>query len=366
MPYRVIQWGTGSVGKHALRTIIERPDLELAGVRVYNPAKAGKDAGEILGIDPVGIVATDDPEEILALDADCVCYTALGTTLDDIEKPLDDICRILESGKNVVSSAVEYFAYLGPGNTTTREAKELYTRLDAACSVGGSTFYHVGINPGFTMDIWPITLTRLSRRIDRIEATEVVDMTKYASKHMVFDYIGFGQPDGYVSPLDNQLANPYDSAFYISMLMVADALGIELDDVKYHREVALADQPIDLVAGLVQPGTTAAMRMHLDGMRGGKTLIKFMYVWRVSNDVAPEWPSGASRWLVNIEGDPKVESELIASTDQDGGRAVSLTVATLCLNSLPAVCTAAPGLLNNLTIAPHGGGYFMPATGGAV
>src|SRR5437879_1366619 len=104
MTYRIIQWGTGSVGKHALRTIVERPDYELAGVRVYNPDKVGKDAGELLGGAPFGIRATDDIEEILAIDADCVCYTALGSTLGDSEAPLDDICRLLASGKNVVSS----------------------------------------------------------------------------------------------------------------------------------------------------------------------------------------------------------------------------------------------------------------------
>ena len=151
----------------------------------------------------------------------------------------------------------------------------------------------------------------------------------------------------------------YDSAFYVSMLMLADSLGVELDNVQYHREVALTDQPLTVAAGRIEAGTTAAMRMHLDGMRNSKTLIKLSWVWRLSDEVAPEWPTGDSRWIVTIDGDPKIESELQVSTPSDSGRAVSRTVATLTLNSVPVVCAAPPGPLNNLTIAPHGGGYFL-------
>ena len=106
MTYRVIQWGTGNVGKHALRHIVERPDYELVGLRVYNPDKVGKDAGEILGVEPTGVIATDDRDAILAIDADAVSYNPLGGTLDAGEGALDDICALLASGKNVVSSEI--------------------------------------------------------------------------------------------------------------------------------------------------------------------------------------------------------------------------------------------------------------------
>src|SRR5262245_13477866 len=164
MTYRVIQWGTGNVGKHALRAIVERPDFELVGLRVYNPDKVGKDAGDLLDRDPVGVTATDDTDEIVALDADCVCYTALGSTLESAEGPLDDLCRLLASGKNVVSSAVEYHAYLRPELHWKGAGDRAFERLTDACAKGGTSFFHVGINPGFTMDLWPIALSRLSRR----------------------------------------------------------------------------------------------------------------------------------------------------------------------------------------------------------
>ena len=129
MPSRIVQWGTGNVGKHALRAIAERPDFELVGLRVYNPDKVGKDAGELLDQAPLGVLATDDIGEILAIDADCVCYTSLGSTLPDAEEPLDDICRLLASGKNVVSSAVEFHAYFRPGFELRGAGKDAFARM---------------------------------------------------------------------------------------------------------------------------------------------------------------------------------------------------------------------------------------------
>ena len=77
MSYRVIQWSTGNVGRHALRCIERHPELELVGLWVHSPEKAGKDAGELAGLAPNGVVATNDVDALLALDADCVCYTCL-------------------------------------------------------------------------------------------------------------------------------------------------------------------------------------------------------------------------------------------------------------------------------------------------
>lgn len=360
MTYRVIQWGTGNVGRHALRTIIERPDFELAGVRVYDPSKVGKDAGELVGSDPVGVVATDDTEAILSIDADCVCYTPLGTTLDDYTQPLDDICRLLASGKNVVSSAVEYFGYLRPGIAPGRMPPGAIERINAACTEGGTSFYEGGINPGFAMDLWPLTLSRVCRRIDHMRVTEVVDMKAATSAQIMRDYIGFGTKPDHVTPLERQMSVVEDSAFHLSAMMIAEGMGIELDEVSYRREVGLADEELQTALGIIEPGAIAALKMVLEGIRDGRVLLTLEYVWRMSDEVAPEWPSGESRWILDVEGDPQVRSELVLSTDQDAGRAVSLAVATLNLNAVPAVCAARPGPIDNLTIPPHAGGYFAP------
>lgn len=357
MPYRIIQWGTGNVGKHALRTIVDRPDFELVGLRVYSADKVGMDAGEFLGRDPIGVKATDSTDEIIATEADCVAYNALGSTLADHGPALDDICLLLASGKNVVSSAVEFHAYLRPDGVP-KESIVARERIVTACEQGNSTFFHVGINPGFAMDLWPMVLSRVCRRIDQLTATEIVDMSGYTSSHMVFDALGFARPPDYVTAFDASMQNTRENAFYVSMKMLADAFGVELDDVHYRREVAVAERPLEIAAGTVEPGTVAAMRLHLDGVLHGREAIRFEWVWRVSNDVAPEWPVGESRWIVKIEGDPMLESELKLATTEDAGRATSLAVATLVLNAVPTVVAAPPGPLDNLSIATHAGGFF--------
>jgi hypothetical protein len=175
---KVVQVATGTVGTLSLRAILGRRDMELAGLLVYDPAKAGRDAGLFVGDRPVGIEATDSFEEILALDADVVAYNALGETRDP-EAALDQICRLLESGKNVCSTAVSVHIY--PDIVTSTPLRQ---RLESACQRGGVSFHSTGINPGYMMDVWPITLTRLCRRIDTICLTEMVDMSRYTSHQM--------------------------------------------------------------------------------------------------------------------------------------------------------------------------------------
>ena len=360
MTYRVIQWGTGNVGKHALRHIVERPDYELVGLRVYNPDKVGKDAGEILGVEPTGVIATDDRDAILAIDADAVAYNPLGGTLDAGESALDDICALLASGKNVVSSAVEQMAYLLPDLQLPGVGTNAYERIDQACVDGGTTFFHVGINPGYTMDLWPLQISRLSRRIDRIYVAEILSMANYHSVHMVRDAIGFGQSPK-KNPVDDNMSNTFETPFYLCMRMLADGLGVELDDVRYGgREVALAEESFEIAAGTVEVGTVAAMKFHLEGIVNGHVGIHLEWVWRVTDSVAHDWPKGEGLWILDIQGDPHIHSEIQTATTYDSGRPVSLLVSTTVLNAIPTVCGAEPGLLNNLSIAPHGGGYLLP------
>ena len=275
--------------------------------------------------------------------ADCVCYSAVGFDAGRQEGPLDDICRLLASGKNVVSSAVEYHAYFRPDMQLKGAGENAEARLRAACEQGGSTFFHVGINPGFALDFWPTALSRVCRRIDKLTATEIVDMTCYTSIHMVRDAIGFGVPADQPVPVDADNQDVYESAYYISMRMLADAIGIDLDEVRYHRDVATTDRAFEIAAGTIEAGTVAAMKFVFEGIVDDRPVISLEHVWRVSNDVAPEWPIGDSRWLLHIDGDPIVDSEFVMSTEEDAGRVVSLSVATLCLNAVPTVVSAAPG-----------------------
>ncbi|MGV1006567.1 MAG: dihydrodipicolinate reductase, partial [Candidatus Nanopelagicales bacterium] len=83
--YRVVFWGIGAIGTELLTAILDhRRDLTIAGARVYSPEKNGVDIAELIGRSPIGVTATTDVDEILALDADCVLYTPRNTSIDDV------------------------------------------------------------------------------------------------------------------------------------------------------------------------------------------------------------------------------------------------------------------------------------------
>jgi hypothetical protein len=97
-PYRVIQWATGNIGLRALEVALAHPEIDVVGVRVFDPAKVGVDIGTLVGGDPVGVAATDDVEALFALEADCVLYMPSVFHIDEL-------CRMLESGTNVVTAS---------------------------------------------------------------------------------------------------------------------------------------------------------------------------------------------------------------------------------------------------------------------
>ena len=350
MIHRVVQWGTGNVGRHALRTILGRPALDLVGVRVYNPDKVGVDAGALVGAVDTGIRATDDVDAILALDADCVSYSALGATEEGSGAVIDDLETLLHAGFNVVSSAPESLIYPKAAPPTVVE------RLERACAEGGSTLFVSGVNPGFTMDVWPITMTRLSREIERIRVTEVLDMVGYTSRSAMY-FMGFGQPPDAPAPLDAMHSTPETSPFYASLLMTADAIGFELEDYRYEREVGLAGQTFEVDAGTIEQGTIAVVKMGVYGIARGRDVLANEWVWRISNDVRPEWGIG-EHWSMEIEGDPSMKLEVEARTRHDSSRVVSLAVATAIVNAIPTVCVAPPGLRSPLDLPMWGGGHL--------
>jgi len=130
--YRVIQWMTGDVGSVGVRHFAANPVFDLVGVLVHNPEKAGRDAGEIVGIGPIGVVATDDVEAIVALDADCVFYTP-------VIMDVDTVCRLLRTGKNVVTTSGFFYP--------TTDFADHGAQIRAACAAGGASFHGGGIHP---------------------------------------------------------------------------------------------------------------------------------------------------------------------------------------------------------------------------
>jgi 4-hydroxy-tetrahydrodipicolinate reductase len=337
MKYRVIQWATGHVGKHALRAVAQHPEMELVGLWVSGEAKAGRDAGELCGIGPVGVKATRDAEELLALDADCVSYAA-ATDYRPVEA-IEDMCRILASGKNLVTSSFVPLIY--PWHAVPEFAKQ----LEAACQQGRSSFYCSGIDPGFSPDALPIVLSSLSERIESVRAQEIFNYATYDQPETLFEVMGFGKPPG--TPVPLLIPGSLTLAWGPSVRMVADALGVELEEIRQWHEVALAEETFEIPCGRIEKGTVAGIHFEVQGIAGGKPVIVVEHVTRLRDDVAPDWPQGIGpgNYRVTIEGMPSLRCDLqVGYTSKDHNIDGCVATAMRLVNAIPAVCRAEPGV----------------------
>ncbi len=343
MAYRVIQWSTGNVGRYALRGIIGHPDLELAGVWVSSDAKAGRDAGELCGIDPVGVVATTDADALLKLDADCVCYTATAD-LRPFEA-VNDLVRILDSGKNVVMSSLVQIVYPAGG------PREITEPLQAACERGGASCFTSGIDPGFANDVLPIVLASVAERVDEIRVQEVLNYATYDQPEVLFTTMGFGGSLDATPVL--LLPRILQMAWGSVLHAIAASLGTRVTDVRETYERRPAPDTFEVPSGKVEEGTQAALRFELIASteRGPRIVVE--HVTRLRADLAPDWPQppGVGGYRVIVEGMPRMNLELTLAGDGGDENAGGLIVTAMRLvNAIPAVCEAPPGLLSALDL----------------
>ncbi len=351
-PLRVIQWATGSVGRHAIPAIVEDPGLELAGVWVHSEAKDGRDAGELAGIAPLGVAATRDIDALLALDADCVLYAPLLTDLDEM-------CRLLASGLDVVTPSGWVYLKEGP----TRD------RIEAACSAGNSSLHGTGIHPGFGGDRLPLLLSGLSRRIDHIRVIEVCNLSVMSeSPEMVMGQLGFGAPIEKARKHAPPLLGVMSKIFFESMDLVAAGLGFELDDHKSAYEPAAATSDLETSAGPIPAGCVAGQHYSYRGLVAGEPVIEFETYWRMSHDIEPNWPYDAVlEYLVEIEGEPPLHCRFGPVTE-DGSTEFGLQCTAMnCVNAIRPVVEAPAGIRTVLDLPPitARGRFRLPNSPGA-
>src|SRR3954452_9477660 len=165
-PLRVIQWTTGNIGRRSLHAIIGRPDLELVGVYAHGADKVGRDAAELCGrTEPTGVLATNDIDALLALGANACCYNTLWPSIDEL-------CRLLESGVTVRSSA----AWITGG----KQSAEDRARIVDACQRGGTSIFGSGAHPGMT-NVVGMVLSGACEQVDSVVITESVACSTYES-----------------------------------------------------------------------------------------------------------------------------------------------------------------------------------------
>ena len=344
MAYRVIQYGTGFVGSHALRGIIQHPELELVGLVVFagptGEDKTGRDAGELCGLDPVGVLATPDINAAIAMEADAFCY--LAAAWFRIEEVVDEFCRILASGKNIVSTSLS--ALIDPLSAPP----QLRDRIEEACRQGGTTCYCTGIDPGFFSDYLPVVLSGCFERIDSIRIYELATYPPYLqADEVAFDILGFGQPLDASPPIVQPEGLLDNWAGVVSQ--IAGQLGVKLDDIVTSYELHPADEKFEFQGRQIEAGTIAALRFEIAGVVAGEKRIAVEHVTRTRDDLAPQWPHPLQQdaYRIVIDGSPHLECEF-QFQGEDGGRvsgAYNIT-AMRAVNAIPTVCEAKPGLIS--------------------
>ncbi|MGW1754302.1 NAD(P)H-dependent amine dehydrogenase family protein [Streptomyces mirabilis] len=333
---RVVQWASGNIGSRALRAVLEHPDLTLAGLYAHTPDKAGRDAGELCGLGPTGVIATHDIDEIVALGADCVLYMPRACDMDEV-------CRLLASGANVVTTRGEFHraASLDPA---VRE------RVEAACESGKSSIHSTGSSPGFITEALPLALSSIQRRLDGLTIEEFADLSQRDSPGLLFDVMGFGKPP---AEYDERRLSVVRDSFGPSLHLVADTLSIPLDSVEAEGEVATAPRPVHIAAGTLRPGTVAAQRITVSGLRGGRPLLRFRATWYCTTDLDRAWDVRATGWHVTVDGDAPLDIDLRFPVPLDRMAAMSPSyTANRAVNAVPVLCEASPGIRTTADL-PH-------------
>lgn len=228
-------WGPGSMGLIALRGVIDHPQLELVDLVVHSDAKAGRDAGELCGVAPVGVVATQDPATLLGGEADVVVYAA-AANLRPLEA-VEDMVSILKAGKNVVSCSVVPLVYPDAVDSAFAEP------LQQAAAAGGVSFFTTGIDSGFANDVLPLVLTGVSRVIESVRVTEMFNYATYPDPAAVYEILGFGKPPEFTA----FAATPGVFTFGWGPVLhqLAAGLGVKLDHIDESNERLPAPESFD-------------------------------------------------------------------------------------------------------------------------
>jgi len=347
--YRVVQWATGGVGQAAIEGVLTHPELELVGCWVHSAAKHGRDVGELIGGDAIGVLATNDVDEILNLDADCVIYSPM---LADPKV----VARILRSGKNVVSPVGWWYPQT-----------DQVTDLEAACREAGVTLHGTGIHPGGITEKFPLMVSALSNAITHVRAEEFSDIRTYAAPEVVRDVMLFGKSPEEASA--SIMTTVLGQGFKQSVRMVAAEMGFAIaPELRTSHEVAVATAPIDSPIGVISPGQVAAQRFRWEGLVDGEPVIVAAVNWFMGQEhLDPAWSFGpeGERFEVEITGDPPVLltfHHLHPDSIEEGLRRNRGIVATAmhCVNSVPYVCAADPGIRTYLDL-PLIAGRAAPA-----
>ncbi|MEV4188709.1 dihydrodipicolinate reductase [Streptosporangium canum] len=341
-----IVWGTGNVGRAAIRAVEAHPALKLTAVLVHDPGKVGRDAGDLggLGCD-LGVTATDDIDAVLATGPRAVVYAASGDIRPD--EALADIIRAIRAGAVVVTPAM--YALYDQRNAPP----ELREPVLAAIADGGGSLFVSGVDPGWGNDVLPLLISGLGTVVDVIRCQEIFDYSTYDQPDSVRYLVGMGQPMDYEPPM---IAPTVPTMVWGGQVrLMARALGVELDEIRETLDRRPLDSTVSTTTmGEFEAGTQGAVRFEVQGIVEGEPRIVIEHVTRIHPSCAPDWPTppdGDGAHRVIIEGRPRIEVT-VEATDEGGSRAAggNATAVGRLVSAIDWLLDAEPGLYDALDV----------------
>jgi 2,4-diaminopentanoate dehydrogenase len=341
-----VVWGTGNVGRAAIRAVAAHPALTLAAVVVHDPGKVGRDAGDLAGLGgALGVAATGDVDAVLAARPQAVVYAASGDVRPD--DALADIASAIRAGAVVVTPAL--YALYDPRNAPP----EVRDPVLGAIAEGGGSLFVSGIDPGWGNDILPALLTGVSSTVDQVRCQEIFDYSTYDQPDSVRYLVGMGQPMDY-EPM--MVAPTVPTMVWGGQIrLIARALGVELDEIRETLERRALEETVENVMGTFEAGTQGGLRFEVQGIVDDEPVIVLEHITRIHPSVAPDWPSpadgGAGAHTVIIEGSPRISLSLEAE-EEGGNRAAggNATAVGRLVGAIDWLVEAPPGLYDALDV----------------
>ncbi|MGW5173276.1 NAD(P)H-dependent amine dehydrogenase family protein [Streptomyces sp. NPDC004082] len=349
-----VVWGTGNVGRAAIRAVDAHPALELTAVLVHDPAKVGRDAGELGGLDRrLGVSATDRVGAVLDARPGAVVYAASGDLRPD--EALADVVRAVAAGAVVVTPAL-YPLYDQRG-----APPEFRDPVLAAVAEGGGSLFVSGVDPGWGNDVLPLLVSGLGTVVEAVRCQEIFDYSTYEQEESVRHLIGMGHPMDY-EPL--MLAPSIPTMVWGGQIrLMARALGVELDDIRETLDRRALDATVTTrTMGVFEAGTQGAVRFEVQGVVDGSPRIVIEHVTRIHASCAPDWPAppdgGDGAHRVIIEGRPRIVVT-VEATDEGENRSAggNATAVGRLVGAIDWLVDAEPGLYDALDVP------LRPATG---
>ena len=349
-PIRVFQVATGNVGSEMIKRIGNRTDLELVGLHCYSPDKVGRDAGEIVGLPPIGVIATGSVDEIIAAKPDVLTFH--GVFPDE-----DLYVKVLEAGINIVTTADWITGWHRDTNHPHPSGMPVTQLLAQACERGGSTFYGTGMNPGVNQILGVVCSADVAE-IENVTTIESVDVSCHHSKDTWIE-VGYGQPVD--DPSIPGKLEKYTRVFADSVLMMADCFGLELDEVKFSYELGACTKDVDLGWYTLPKGSLGGNYIRYQGMVNGVPRVETHLEWQMTPHTDPSWDIKGC-YITQIKGDPCIYNKHMVFpkpgvdlSNPENFASIGMTVTGLpALNAIASVVAAPPGLLTSADVPLRG------------